>query len=205
VGVAEDDIKARSPAANSIWKGWLREKLISLPDQKRQVLTIRNPLSPTSASQGMAIHQACTGYAVAEMHGRGQHPRRRRNRHAHKVLAPRPSRIARLRIVADVEPRQPRNSADQKQKTDEGAGLLQVLVQLRIDGIGQKMKSPDERQQAGRHAKGDGVGQRIQLLAELAVVLVMRAMRPSSASNGMAKRMAMAAQSRCVCASPRRR
>ena len=30
------------------------------------------------------------------------------------------------------------------------------------------MESPDQRQQAGRHAKGDGVGQRIQFLAELA-------------------------------------
>ncbi len=34
------------------------------------------------------------------------------------------------------------------------------------------------------------------------VVLVMRAMRPSSASKGMANRMAIAAQSRCMCAWP---
>ena len=30
------------------------------------------------------------------------------------------------------------------------------------------MESPDERQQAGRYAKGDGVGQRIQLFAKVA-------------------------------------
>ncbi len=106
--------------------------------------------------------------AVKEMHGGGQQARRRRNRHAHKIFASRPSRIARLRVVADVEARQPRDPADEKQETDEGAGVEQVLMQLRIDGIGQKMESPDERQQAGRHAKGDGVGQRIQLLAKLA-------------------------------------
>ena len=50
------------------------------------------------------------------------------------------------------------------------------------------MKSPDERQQAGRHAERNRVGQRIQLLAKVAAVLVMRAMRPSSESNGMAKK-----------------
>src|ERR1035438_3707090 len=44
-----------------IWKGWLRERLISLPDQKRQVLTIRKPLSPTKTSQRMATHHAGTG------------------------------------------------------------------------------------------------------------------------------------------------
>ena len=71
-------------------------------------------------------------------------------------------------VVADVEARQPRDPADEKEETDEGPGVEQVLVQLRIHGIGQKMESPDERQQAGRHAEGDGVGQRIQLLAEVA-------------------------------------
>ncbi len=45
---------------------------------------------------------------------------------------------------------------------------MQVLVQLRVDGIGQEVESPDERQQAGRHAEGDGVGQRIQFLAKFA-------------------------------------
>src|SRR5580698_6502207 len=41
--------------------GWLVERLISLPDQNRQVLTIRNPLNPTSTSQGKAIHHVGTG------------------------------------------------------------------------------------------------------------------------------------------------
>jgi hypothetical protein len=48
-------------STNSNWKGWLREKLISLADQNRQVLTIRKPLSPTRMSQGIATHHSSTG------------------------------------------------------------------------------------------------------------------------------------------------
>ncbi len=54
-------IYSTTASTNSNWKGWLREKLISLADQKRQVLTIRKPLSPTRMSQGTATHHACTG------------------------------------------------------------------------------------------------------------------------------------------------
>ena len=53
-------------------------------------------------------------------------------------------------------------------KADESSGLDQVLVQLRVDGVGQEMKAPDDGQQAGRDAEGDDVGQRIELLAEVA-------------------------------------
>ena len=70
--------------------------------------------------------------------------------------------------MADVEARQARCPAEKEQKTDKGSGLQQVHVQLRIQRVGQKVKSPDEGQQAGRHAEGDHVGQRIQLPAEIA-------------------------------------
>jgi hypothetical protein len=90
----------------------------------------------------MATHQACRG----------------RYRHPDEILAPRPSRIARLGIVADVEAGQARDPADKKQETNEGARLLQVLAQLRVHGIGEEMESPDKRQQARSHAKGNGVG-----------------------------------------------
>ncbi len=93
-----------------IWKGWLREKLISLADQNRQVLTIRKPLVPTSTSQRIATHQASHGKSILKMNAGRQQAGRGGNRHAHKILAVRPPRIARLRVVADVEPRQPRNS-----------------------------------------------------------------------------------------------
>ena len=53
-------------------------------------------------------------------------------------------------------------------KQMKAAGLHQMLSQLRIDGIGQEMETPDEGQQAGRHAEGDHVGQRIEFPAEVA-------------------------------------
>ena len=40
------------------WNGCLREKLISLPDQNRQVLTMRKPQVPTSPMKITAIHDA---------------------------------------------------------------------------------------------------------------------------------------------------
>ncbi len=43
-------------STKSNWNGWAREKLISFPDQNRHVLTIRNPLRPTSSSHGTATH-----------------------------------------------------------------------------------------------------------------------------------------------------
>ena len=41
-------------------------------------------------------------------------------------------------------------------------------VQLCVQRVGQKVKSPDQRQQAGRHAEGDDVGQRVQFPTEIA-------------------------------------
>jgi len=105
---------------------------------------------------------------VKEMHSRSQQTCGGGNRHTDKVFPPRSSRIARLGIVADIEARQPRDSTDQEEKTDESSSLLHVQTQLGIDGVGKEMKSPDESQQTGRHAKGDGVSQRIQFLAKLA-------------------------------------
>ena len=52
-----------------------------------------------------------------------------RNRHADKILAIGPARVARLCIVADVEPREPARSTEQKQETDERARLHNMLPQ----------------------------------------------------------------------------
>ena len=90
------------------------------------------------------------------------------NGHADKILAAGPAGIARLGVVADVEARQARGAAEQEKKADEGAGLHQVLTQLRVDRIGQEMEAPDKGQQAGRHAKGDHVGERVEFPAEVA-------------------------------------
>src|ERR1035438_5411761 len=76
--------------------------------------------------------------------------------------------LRRLGVVADIEARQPRDSADKKQEADEGSGVKQILMHLRIDRFRQKVKAPDQRQQAGRNAESDRVGQRIQFLAKVA-------------------------------------
>ena len=55
-----------------------------------------------------------------------------------------------------------------KRKRNESTRLHQVLMQLRVDRVRQKMKTPDISQQAGRDAKCDHVRQRIQFLAEIA-------------------------------------
>ena len=67
---------------------------------------------------------------VEEVDGGGQQAGRGGNGHADKVLAIRAAGVARLGIVADVEARQPRDSADEKQKADESAGLEQVLCAI---------------------------------------------------------------------------
>ena len=108
---------AMTASSNSNWKGWARERLISLADQKRQVLTMRKPLRPTKQTQMMAIHQASTGYAVAKMDGGGEQAGSGRNGHADKVFAVGPAGIARLGVVADVEAGQARDSADEKQES----------------------------------------------------------------------------------------
>ena len=45
----------------SVWDRCRRDKLISLPDQNRQVLTMRNPQVPTMQSQMTATHHAWLG------------------------------------------------------------------------------------------------------------------------------------------------
>src|SRR6266702_933713 len=102
------------------------------------------------------------------MHRGGQQTSRRRNRHSNKVLPPRPARVARLRVVTDVEPCQPGSAADEEEKANKRARMHQVLAQLVIDALRQKMKAPDISQQAGSYAKRDHIRQRIQLLAKLA-------------------------------------
>src|ERR1035438_7717192 len=64
--------------------------------------------------------------AAAEMHTSGQQAGAGGNRHAHKILAVWTSRIARQGVVADVKARQPQDSADEIEKTDESACVQQI-------------------------------------------------------------------------------
>ena len=59
------------------------------------------------------------GNPLEEVHRRRQQSRRCGNRHSYEILPIRPARISRLRIVADIESRQPRDPANQKQEADE--------------------------------------------------------------------------------------
>src|ERR1035437_9081043 len=106
--------------------------------------------------------------AAAEMHCCGQKAGRCWNGHPNKVLTAGSARIARLRVVADIESRQSRSSPAKKKKADESARVYQILMELRVDGVGQKTKSPDVCQQAGSHTERDDIGQRIQFLSKLA-------------------------------------
>src|SRR5580658_8568893 len=89
------------------------------------------------------------------------------NGHADKIFAVRPAGIARLRIVAHVEPGKTRRAAKQKKKRNECPGLQKMLVNGGVGRIGQKTESPYEGQQAWRHAKRNHIGQRVELLAEV--------------------------------------
>ena len=106
--------------------------------------------------------------AVAKMNHRTDHTRARRNRHPDKILLSRPSWIPRLRIDADVEPRQPARPADQKNKADEDPDMHQLLPQLRMSHLRQHPKPPDVREQTRRNSKRNHVRKRIQLLAKVA-------------------------------------
>src|SRR6266851_586938 len=102
------------------------------------------------------------------MDHRADHARACRYRHPHKILLPRPPRIARLRIDADVEPRQPARSADKKNKADEDPDMHQLPTQLRMLQLRQHAEPPNVRQQTRRNSERNHVRQRVQLLAEVA-------------------------------------
>jgi len=88
--------------------------------------------------------------------------------HADEIFAAGATWVAGLGVVADVESRQARGSADQVEETNEGASVEEVLVEGRTNGIGQVVETPDVGQKAGRDTEGDDVGERIEFLAELA-------------------------------------
>src|ERR1700693_3985331 len=98
----------------------------------------------------------------------GNHPGGSWNRHADKIFSPWPAGIGRYRVGVDVKSRQAPGPAKQKEKADERAPLDYVLPPHRIHGHGKILEAPGEGQEARSDAKGDHVGQRIELLAEVA-------------------------------------
>ena len=75
------------------------------------------------------------------------------------------------------------------------------LAQPLLREAAHELHAPDERQYRGRNPEADDVRQRIHLAPEIAVVLVMRAIRPSRPSRNTAQPMAVAATFNC--SSPR--
>jgi hypothetical protein len=57
--------------------------------------------------------------------------------------------------------------APQKQKTDQDSGVHHVVAKLRIDRYREHAEPPDVRQQAGRDAKRNHIGQRVEFLAKV--------------------------------------
>src|SRR6266566_3843065 len=74
------------------------------------------------------------GRTAERVHHGGDHPGPRGNRQADEVLAVGPTGILRHRILLYVEARQPRRSAQQKQKRNEIPDLNDVLANGRVEG-----------------------------------------------------------------------
>ena len=108
------------------------------------------------------------GRTAERVHHGGDHPGPRGNRQADEVLAVGPTGILRHRILLYVEARQPRRSAQQKQKRNEIPELNDVLANGRVEGGVEELNAPGESQHGGRDAEADRVGKRIHLPSEVA-------------------------------------
>ena len=148
--------------------GWRSPEVTSLALQKRQLLTMRKPVKSSSRSQTSAIQGSYDGRSVEEMDDGGDDTCAGRDGHADEELVSRLAGVARLRIDADIEARQTAGPADEKEETDEDAGVQHVFAQVGMDREGQHAEAPDVGEQAGRDAEGDDVGERVQLLAKVA-------------------------------------
>src|SRR6266478_5498052 len=96
------------------------------------------------------------------------HPGSGWNRQADEVLAVGPAGILRHGILLYVEARQPRRSAQQKQKRNEIPDLNDVLANGRVEGRVEELNAPGESQHGGRDSEADHVGKGIHLPSEIA-------------------------------------
>src|ERR1700733_11696091 len=115
-----------------------------------------------------AGHPCVKGVAFKAVDDSGNDSSRCGDGHADKILAARAAGILGRGIVADVEARETAGSTEEKEKADKATEPDEVLAEHRIDGRRQHAESPAEGEDAWRHSKGDDVGQRIELLAEVA-------------------------------------
>ena len=108
------------------------------------------------------------GIAQAQVDDGGQASGAAGDGHADEILAAGASGILGLRIELNVEARQAAGSGGEKGKGDDGAELNQLVAQVGIERERQAEESPEPGENAGSDAEGDHVGQRIELLAEVA-------------------------------------
>ena len=82
----------------------------------------------TMADHASAVYAVVEGLASGEVHNGSDDACSRRNRHSDKIFLSRASRIRRLRIAADVEPRQAACAGDQKEEAGNSSKLRQLDV-----------------------------------------------------------------------------
>src|SRR5271166_5900127 len=93
-------------------------------------------------------------------------PRPSRDRHAYEVLTSGTARIRWLRIDLNVEARQAACSRQEEDESRDRTELNYTRANIGISGKWQHAKTPRPSQDCRSDAKGDYVGQRIQLAAE---------------------------------------
>jgi hypothetical protein len=111
--------------------------------------------------------------------------------HPDKILAVWVPGILRLRIELDVKARQTACACGEKGKGDDGAALNQLAAEIGVERVRQTEEAPDPGEDCWGDAEGNDIGQRIQLLAEVAGG-VGEARDGSIPSKSTANAMAMA-------------
>src|SRR5579864_1586092 len=115
--------------------------------------------------------------ASGKVHNSGDDARAAGNGQANKILLSRLARIRGLRILCDVESRQPARACSQKNEAGDHSQLHQpdakiarrhVDQSVQIEAGGQAAEAPHPRQNGRCHTKGDDIGKRIELAPEVA-------------------------------------
>ena len=105
--------------------------------------------------------------AVEEMHDGGKHARRRRNRHADKILSARTARILGTGLWLILK-RASRPAPHIRKRKQINAPNCTTAAKQSDIASGQHAEAPGKSQDARCNAESDDVGQRIQFLAKLA-------------------------------------
>src|SRR4051812_26340510 len=100
---------------------------------------------------------------MQQVNGGGDDASAGRNRHANEILLARLTGIPRLGISLDVEAREATHAGDKKDERNEAADLNDAIEEVMPGDVAEHAEAPDPGEHGGRDAKGDRVGQRIEL------------------------------------------